>query len=74
MSQEYLTPTLEEARPLTKMLAQSLHFGNMSDELARHNTRLFGDKVAPGLRTLFADVDDPWWPSGARAVDAEAAA
>ena len=25
-----------------------LHFGNMSDELTRYNTKLFGDKVAPG--------------------------
>ena len=25
-----------------------LQFGNMSDELTRYNTQLFGDKVAPG--------------------------
>ena len=45
-----------------------LHFGNMSDELTRYNTKLFGDKVAPALRTIFADVDDPWWPVNATAV------
>jgi alkanesulfonate monooxygenase SsuD/methylene tetrahydromethanopterin reductase-like flavin-dependent oxidoreductase (luciferase family) len=47
-------------------LLTMLHFGNMSDELTRHNSKLFGEKVAPGLRGLFGDVDDPWWPSGAR--------
>jgi hypothetical protein len=40
----------------------------MSDELTRYNTKLFGDKVAPALRTIFADVDDPWWPANATAV------
>ena len=39
-----------------------LQFGNMSDELTRYNTKLFGEKVAPGLRTLFSEYDDPWWP------------
>ena len=32
-----------------------LQFGNMSDELTRYNTQLFGEKVAPDLRTCFAD-------------------
>ena len=31
-------------------LCAMLQFGNMSDELTRYNTNLFGDKVAPGLR------------------------
>ena len=26
---------------------------------------LFGDKVAPALRGLFADVEDHWWPANA---------
>jgi hypothetical protein len=45
-----------------------LQFGNMSDELTRYNTELFGDKVAPGLRGLFADAEDHWWPVNARAA------
>ena len=30
-------------------LCAMLQFGNMSDELTRYNTKLFGEKVAPGL-------------------------
>ncbi len=47
-------------------LCAMLQFGNMSDELTRYNTRLFADKVAPGLRTIFAEYPDPWWPENAR--------
>ena len=43
-----------------------LQFGNMSDELTRYNTKLFGEKVAPGLRTMFSEYADPWWPQNAR--------
>ena len=32
-------------------LLTMLQFGNMSDELTRYNSELFGDKVAPGLRS-----------------------
>ena len=46
-------------------LLTMLQFGNMSDELTRYNTKLFGDKVAPALRTLFADDVDHWWPANA---------
>jgi alkanesulfonate monooxygenase SsuD/methylene tetrahydromethanopterin reductase-like flavin-dependent oxidoreductase (luciferase family) len=42
-----------------------LQFGNMSDELTRYNSKLFGEKVAPGLRGLFADAEDRWWPANA---------
>jgi alkanesulfonate monooxygenase SsuD/methylene tetrahydromethanopterin reductase-like flavin-dependent oxidoreductase (luciferase family) len=42
-----------------------LQFGNMSDELTRHNSKLFGEKVAPGLQGLFADAEDRWWPANA---------
>lgn len=58
---------LEEAAKELRIghLATMLHFGNMSDELTRYNTRLFGDKVAPALRSLFSEYPDPWWPSGA---------
>ena len=54
--------TLEEAarrRSTCGHLLTMLHFGNMSDELTRYNTKLFGDKVAPALRTIFADVRRP---------------
>jgi alkanesulfonate monooxygenase SsuD/methylene tetrahydromethanopterin reductase-like flavin-dependent oxidoreductase (luciferase family) len=46
-------------------LLTMMHFGNMNDELARNNIKLFGDKVAPGLRHLFSDYDNRWWPSNA---------
>jgi hypothetical protein len=45
-----------------------LQFGNMSDELTRYNSKLFGEKVAPGLRSLFADAEDRWWPANAVAA------
>jgi hypothetical protein len=45
-----------------------LQFGNMSDELTRHNSKLFGEVVAPGLRGLFADTEDHWWPVNAVAA------
>jgi hypothetical protein len=38
----------------------------MSDELTRFNSKMFGDKVAPGLRTLFSEYPDPYWPENAR--------
>ena len=43
-----------------------LHFGNMSDELARHNTELFGDKVLPELQQVWSGYTDHWWPANAR--------
>jgi alkanesulfonate monooxygenase SsuD/methylene tetrahydromethanopterin reductase-like flavin-dependent oxidoreductase (luciferase family) len=49
-------------------LLTMLQFGNMSDELTRHNSKLFGEKVAPGLRGLFADAEDRWWPTNAVAA------
>ena len=39
-----------------------LQFGNMSDELTRYNSELFGDKVAPALRGMFSESEDHWWP------------
>jgi alkanesulfonate monooxygenase SsuD/methylene tetrahydromethanopterin reductase-like flavin-dependent oxidoreductase (luciferase family) len=47
-------------------LVTLLHFGNMSHELTKHNTKLFADKVAPGLRSLFEDHENRWWPTNAR--------
>jgi len=46
-------------------LAAMLQFGNMSDELTRYNTQMFGEKVAPQLRTMFADHPHDWWPVNA---------
>jgi alkanesulfonate monooxygenase SsuD/methylene tetrahydromethanopterin reductase-like flavin-dependent oxidoreductase (luciferase family) len=49
-------------------LLTMLQFGNMNDELTRYNSELFGDKVAPALRGLYADAEDHWWPANARAA------
>jgi alkanesulfonate monooxygenase SsuD/methylene tetrahydromethanopterin reductase-like flavin-dependent oxidoreductase (luciferase family) len=49
-------------------LLTMLQFGNMSDELTRHNSKLFGEMVAPGLRGLFAEAEDHWWPANAVAA------
>ncbi len=46
-------------------LLTALHFGNMSNELTRYNTKLFGDKVAPAMRSIFAEQVDHWWPANA---------
>ncbi len=46
-------------------LCTILHFGNMSDELVRMNTKLFGEKVAPDLRPMFGEWDHNWWPTHA---------
>jgi len=40
-----------------------LHFGNMHPDLVRYNTDLFAEKVMPGLRTLWSEYDDRWWPA-----------
>lgn len=42
-----------------------LHFGNMSNDVALNNIKLFGEKVAPGLRNLFAEYENKWWPNHA---------
>jgi hypothetical protein len=47
-------------------LLAMLQFGNMSDELTRHNSELFADKVAPSLRPMFSEFEDHWWPENAR--------
>jgi alkanesulfonate monooxygenase SsuD/methylene tetrahydromethanopterin reductase-like flavin-dependent oxidoreductase (luciferase family) len=59
---------LEEAARELRIghLCAMLQFGNMSDELTRYNTKLFGEKVAPGLRSMFSEYADPWWPQNAR--------
>ncbi|MBO0893061.1 MAG: LLM class flavin-dependent oxidoreductase [Acidimicrobiales bacterium] len=39
-----------------------LHFGNMSREVATHNTERFATEVMPKLRDHFGDWEDRWWP------------
>jgi alkanesulfonate monooxygenase SsuD/methylene tetrahydromethanopterin reductase-like flavin-dependent oxidoreductase (luciferase family) len=46
-------------------LLTMMHFGNMSDEVTRMNIRLYGEKVAPGLRSLFSEYPNHWWPAHA---------
>src|SRR5712671_3584539 len=38
-----------------------LQFGNMGKDLAKHNTRLFAEKVMPQLRGQFSESEDCWW-------------
>jgi hypothetical protein len=38
------------------------HMGNVPEEVAAENTRLFGHEVAPYLRDLWADQADHWTP------------
>jgi len=39
-----------------------LQFGSMGKELAAYNTKLFADHVMPGLKGLFGEWEDRWWP------------
>jgi alkanesulfonate monooxygenase SsuD/methylene tetrahydromethanopterin reductase-like flavin-dependent oxidoreductase (luciferase family) len=39
-----------------------IQFGNMSKDLAKYNTRLFAEQVAPKLRGKFAEWEHRWWP------------
>ncbi|HYM33447.1 MAG TPA: LLM class flavin-dependent oxidoreductase [Candidatus Cybelea sp.] len=40
-----------------------LQYGNMRSDVAKHNTRLFAEKVYPQLRDLFDNEwEDRWWP------------
>jgi alkanesulfonate monooxygenase SsuD/methylene tetrahydromethanopterin reductase-like flavin-dependent oxidoreductase (luciferase family) len=43
-------------------LIASLHMGNLPEEVAAENTHLFGTKVIPQLRDLWADQPDHWTP------------
>src|SRR5271170_8446570 len=43
------------------------HMGNVSEEIAAENTRLFGHEVAPYLRDLWADEPDHWTPQVSQA-------
>ena len=48
-------------------LIASLHMGNLSEEAASENTSLFGSKVIPQLRDLWADEPDLWTPQVSQA-------
>ncbi len=49
------------------------HFGNMSTELVKYNTKLIGEKVLPELAGLFEDEwEDHWWPQGMDATSTAA--
>ncbi len=39
-----------------------LHIGSMPDEIARKNTELFAKEVMPGMKGIFSEYEDPWWP------------
>lgn len=44
-------------------LIACLHVGNLAEDVAAHNTHLFGTQVAPYLRDLWADQPDHWTPA-----------
>jgi hypothetical protein len=48
-------------------LIASLHMGNLSEEAAAENTSLFGSKVIPQLRDVWADEPDYWTPQVSQA-------
>ncbi len=43
-------------------LIPTLHVGNLPEEVARENTRLFGTEVIPHLRDVWAEYPDHWTP------------
>jgi alkanesulfonate monooxygenase SsuD/methylene tetrahydromethanopterin reductase-like flavin-dependent oxidoreductase (luciferase family) len=47
-------------------LIASLHMGDLDEETAAMNTHLFGTKVIPQLRDLWADRPDHWTPEVSR--------
>jgi alkanesulfonate monooxygenase SsuD/methylene tetrahydromethanopterin reductase-like flavin-dependent oxidoreductase (luciferase family) len=49
-----------------------MQFGNMGKDLAKHNTKLFAERVMPQLTEVFSEWEDRWWPQP-MARDARAA-
>jgi alkanesulfonate monooxygenase SsuD/methylene tetrahydromethanopterin reductase-like flavin-dependent oxidoreductase (luciferase family) len=43
-------------------LIPTLHMGNLSEEVARKNTTMFGTQVIPYLRDVWAEYEDKWTP------------
>jgi len=37
-------------------------FGNMGKDLAKYNTKLFGERVMPQVADTFSEWEDRWWP------------
>jgi alkanesulfonate monooxygenase SsuD/methylene tetrahydromethanopterin reductase-like flavin-dependent oxidoreductase (luciferase family) len=44
-------------------LIPCMHVGNLSEEIAAKNNYLFGTKVMPKLRDIWADEEDRWTPA-----------
>jgi alkanesulfonate monooxygenase SsuD/methylene tetrahydromethanopterin reductase-like flavin-dependent oxidoreductase (luciferase family) len=44
-------------------LITCMHMGDLPEETAAMNNELFGTQVAPHLRDLWAEYDDPWNPA-----------
>jgi len=42
-----------------------LHIGSMPPDLTRKNMELFAREVMPGIKDLWQEYDDPWWPERA---------
>ncbi len=54
-------------------LIPALHMGNLSEETASKNTRLFGAEVIPKMRDIWADEVDNWTPKASQERVAAAA-
>ena len=39
-----------------------LHIGSMPKDLTRKNMELFTSQVMPGVKDIWSEYDDPWWP------------
>ena len=55
---------MEEAIKLLRVghLMCLLHIGTMPKELTFKNMNLFSKEVMPGLKNIYEEYDDPWWP------------
>ena len=46
-----------------------LQFGNMNKQLAKYNTRLYAEQVAPQLQDVWSEWENHWWPTPMAAAD-----
>ena len=67
---------LEEAIKLLRVghLMLLLHIGTMPKELTFKNMNLFANEVMPGLKNIWQEYDDPWWPQRVGELTAATAA
>ena len=67
---------MEEAIKLLRVghLMCLLHIGTMPKELTFKNMSLFSKEVMPGLKNMWQEYDDPWWPKQVGEQTAAAAA